>query len=93
MLPVEWYRACEKNVISDGFWRRYPSRTEAEDAAARAFAKLPVARRAELLAGRGAKPKAAKRKPKPATRTKSKTAPKPKGVKRAKKPKPKGKKT
>jgi uncharacterized protein (TIGR02996 family) len=49
-LPSDWFKRVAKNEGSDQWWRRYLSRRECEDAVARAFARLPAARRAELLA-------------------------------------------
>lgn len=74
-LPEGWYSACEKNVISDTFWLRFPSRREAEDVAAIGFAKLSEKRRAALLAGptkARKKPTRANPKKKPAKRKRKK---------------------
>lgn len=49
-LPQVWFRAVTPSRM---YWtENYPTRRAAEDAAALAFARLPAARRAELLAGR-----------------------------------------
>jgi uncharacterized protein (TIGR02996 family) len=55
-LPGDWYDVLSEKpedgaVIVGQWWRQYRSRRESEDAAARAFAKLPPDRRAQLLAG------------------------------------------
>lgn len=47
-LPADWYRLVDDSGLSLTSFR---GRRKAEDAAARAFAKLPAERRAELLAG------------------------------------------
>lgn len=47
-LPADWFLGLA--VKEDHFWVFFPTRRSIEDAAALAFAKLPAARRAELLA-------------------------------------------
>jgi uncharacterized protein (TIGR02996 family) len=53
VLPDDWYEDYTKisAPICNDWWNWHKSRSSAEDAAALAFARLPVARRAELLAG------------------------------------------
>ena len=75
LLPVVWYLKLKPENRLPGWdphaWCYFPTRREAEDTAALAFAKLPRARRAELLAppdsasqpdGQTAKPKHGRRK-------------------------------
>jgi uncharacterized protein (TIGR02996 family) len=95
-LPGDWFLRLKggKQFSDDGTavtskdryilgdWTDYPSRREAEDAAALAFAKLPPEVRAELLAGPAERPatrrKKPARKPKPKAKLKPKPKPKPK---------------
>jgi uncharacterized protein (TIGR02996 family) len=49
MLPRDWFDLLEGPATGGAYWRDYPNRRVAEDAAALAFAKLPAERRAELL--------------------------------------------
>ena len=76
-MPGDWYAELGGTDVSELNAKAFPTRREAEGAAALAFAKLPSKRRAELLAGTGPEPKAAKRKKKPKTKTNQKK-PKPK---------------
>jgi uncharacterized protein (TIGR02996 family) len=67
VLPREWWEVMDPGEVSredNPWWNWHPSRREAEDAAALAFAGLPPERRAELLA---AAPPARKPKRKKAT--------------------------
>lgn len=49
-LPTDWFDALGPRDYGKNDWG-FESRSEAEDAAALAFAKLPAERRAQLLAG------------------------------------------
>src|SRR5262249_37786270 len=53
-LPADWYDQFPAgkylSTVNTATRRDFPTRREAEDAAAVAFAQLPAARRAELLA-------------------------------------------
>ena len=55
-LPDDWYAALPRFPNSKRYAEEHKTRRAAEDAAALAFARLPAARRAELLAGEGAVP-------------------------------------
>lgn len=48
-LPDDWLAAMPLDGDPDARWRLRATRREAEDAAARAFAQLPAARRVQLL--------------------------------------------
>lgn len=55
LLPPDWFEAVAPLARSSwDWWAEWSARRAAEDAAALAFAKLPAARRAELLAAAGA---------------------------------------
>jgi uncharacterized protein (TIGR02996 family) len=57
VLPRDWWEVMNPGEVSrpsNPSWNWHPSRREAEDAAARAFAELPAERRAELLSARPA---------------------------------------
>lgn len=74
-LPRDWYQSLKWPQSSD---RKYATRREAEEDAALAFSTLPPKRRAELLAGKWAEPKATKSRKKPSPKRKPKPKKKPK---------------
>lgn len=49
-LPHDWFGLIDEGLDVE-WWLDFLTRQQAEDAAARAFAKLPAERRAELLRG------------------------------------------
>jgi hypothetical protein len=72
-LPSDWWEQIPATIYPEWVdWRVRDTRREAEDAAALAFAELPAERRTELLAGKGAEERAAKRKNKPRTQLRAK---------------------
>lgn len=48
-LPPEWFKLIPTGSRGNNQFRTFPSRREAEDAAAKAFSQLPALVRAELL--------------------------------------------
>lgn len=50
LLPDDWFSKLETTDESAEWWVYYKTRRDAEDGAARAFARLPLERQAELLA-------------------------------------------
>ncbi len=83
-LPEDWFQLLKGGTTAGENYRRmYRTRRAAENAAVRAFAKLPAARRTELLVTDAISPKPAPKKP--ARRPPKKSA-------KAKKPKRKQKK-
>jgi uncharacterized protein (TIGR02996 family) len=53
LLPKDWYALTTPSMESQSCHCDFETRSIAEDTAARAFARLPAERRAELLAGGG----------------------------------------
>lgn len=50
-VPLDWFHLVEGSVASTG-WVTFPNRRAAEEAAVRAFLRLPERRRTELLSGK-----------------------------------------